>query len=288
MIIRHYAKSDIGKKRKRNEDKYRISDDGRLFLIADGMGGHSGGEIASKIAVDTIAAFIDRTRDDDEITWPYEFHERLPEPAGKLKTAILLANQKIYELSQEKESLGGMGTTIVAGFIQNDFIYIANVGDSRAYLIRDESISLLTTDHSWVNVQIKLGRLSEEEARHHPLRNIITRALGTKNDVDVDLVIEPLNDGDIILLCTDGLTAESDDEEIKNIILSAGGDLEQGTDKLIEMANNKGGDDNITVIVIHYFSEDTDRNGQNPANGSRSAPGDAGLVRQEPLDNQDR
>ncbi|MBN2055724.1 Stp1/IreP family PP2C-type Ser/Thr phosphatase [bacterium] len=253
MKLSYSACSDLGRKRVKNEDRYRIAPEADLFLVADGMGGHIAGEIASKIAVDTIEDFITTVNDED--TWPFEISEDLPLPGNQLRVAIQLANEKINSLAAKEEHFDGMGTTIVGMILQDGVSYIGHVGDSRAYLMRNGNLTLLTQDHSWVNMQVNLGLMNRAEARRHPWKNIITRALGTKPEVDVDIRIQPVKPDDILLLCTDGLNSHVRDEEIKTILRENRQDLERAVKMLIDLANLKGGDDNITVLVVAVEEE---------------------------------
>jgi len=255
MKLIHYGISDRGRKRAKNEDRFRINAFGDLFLVADGMGGHLAGEIASKIAVDTIEDFISLASGDEEITWPFEVDTSLPEEANQLKVAIQLANRKIYSLTKERGDMEGMGTTIVTSLIRDRKAYIAHVGDSRIYLIRGDAIRLLTSDHSWVNMQVNLGMMTHDEARRHPLKNIITRALGTRGEVDVDIRIEQLQHGDCLLLCTDGLSSLVDEEDSRRILAEEGDNLERAGTRLIQLANERGGDDNITLILVRCLDD---------------------------------
>lgn len=262
LILDYFALSDVGRKRLKNEDRYQISENRSLFLVADGMGGHIAGEVASKIAVDTIEDFITLSQNDQEITWPFEIDDKLPEEANKLKVAIQLANQKIFTIARDKPEYEGMGTTIAALYAVNNSAFIGHVGDSRVYLCRDGVMKALTSDHSWVNMQVDLGVLSSEEAHSHPLRNIVTRALGTKWTVDVDIQVSTLRMGDTLLLCSDGLSSLVEDSEIAGIIQDADRTLEQRVQNLVARANELGGEDNITAIVIETRNREDDEEEQ--------------------------
>ncbi|MBN2381477.1 Stp1/IreP family PP2C-type Ser/Thr phosphatase [bacterium] len=255
MRIEYSAKTDLGRKRNLNEDNYSILANRNLFVVADGMGGHAAGEVASKIAVETMKEFITVANQDEEITWPFDINLDLPEEANQLETAIKLANNRIYQTALEQQKLEGMGTTIVSLFYNNGIAYIGHVGDSRAYLIRESRIKPLTFDHSWVNVQVMLGEISKDEARNHPMKNIITRALGTKENVEVDLQTERVRNGDIIILCSDGLSGLIEDEMMKEVILENENDLDQAAERLIQLANENGGDDNITLILVKFIND---------------------------------
>jgi protein phosphatase len=258
MRLVYYGITDRGRKRAKNEDRFRINAFGDLFLVADGMGGHLAGEIASKIAVDTVEDFISLASGDEEITWPFEVDSSLPEEANQLKVAIQLANRKIFNLTKEKTDLEGMGTTIVAALIKNGSAYIAHVGDSRAYLLRGETIRALTSDHSWVNMQVSLGMMSPEDARDHPLKNIITRALGTRSEVEVDIRIEEFRHGDYLVLCSDGLSSLVSEEQIRQTVVQEQERVEQAAIRLVEMANEAGGEDNITAVIVHCLEDESD------------------------------
>jgi len=211
MSIESRAVTDVGKKRPINEDSYVSSDKEGLHVVADGMGGHAHGEVASRIAVETIEEFIKLTSGDADVTWPYGIDEELSLNANRLKTAIRFANQKLLEHTRNEADCEGMATTVVAVLIDEGIAEIAHVGDSRLYLIRDGEISCVTSDHSWVNEQVLSGVIDNEQARTHPLRNVVTRALGGKPELDVDIQSVELESGDRLLLCSDGLTTMLDD-----------------------------------------------------------------------------
>lgn len=228
-------KTDRGRVRDINEDKYLfVNDDYVLIAVADGMGGHNAGEIASTVAIDEImkynlkGSFLDNTQ-------------------KKLEECISVANSKIYEYSSSTPGCHGMGTTITLGVITEDKLYVANVGDSRAYIINDK-IEKVTVDHSYVEELKIMGRITEEEAKIHPNKNQITRAVGTESKVKIDIFSRKIEKGDIVLLCTDGLTNIVSDEEIKNIMYDSS-NLQCAVDELVAMANNRGGNDNITVVA---------------------------------------
>lgn len=259
MKILYAAKTDLGLKRTLNEDNFAVLASQNLFTVADGMGGHAAGEVASKIAVETMKEFITVANQDDEITWPFDINLNLPEEANQLETAIKLANNRIYQTALEQQKLEGMGTTVVGLLYKNGIAFIGHVGDSRAYLLRGDLLKPLTFDHSWVNVQVMLGEISKEEAKKHPMKNIITRALGTKENVEVDLQTEVIQDKDTIILCSDGLSGLMDDDTMKEILMQYDDNLDKAADRLIELANENGGDDNITLIIVKFFAEEGDK-----------------------------
>ena len=233
MSISAYAgATDTGRKRRHNEDSYVIAPP--LFAVADGMGGAQAGEIASKLA----AAALEDT-DSGAL-------------AGEERVLSLIqeANRRVYARSNEDPSASGMGTTITVALVDNGVVTIGHVGDSRAYRYRDGSIEQITEDHSLVNELVKSGKLSREEAEMHPQRSVITRALGTDPDVDVDSFTVETQEGDVFLLCSDGLTTMVDDVEILDVLDKYRNDLDRATKSLVAAANRGGGEDNITVIAF--------------------------------------
>lgn len=240
-------KSDIGQMRPLNEDYcgyyYNEDADMALFVLADGMGGHNAGEVASKLAVDNIIKHISVNIDADKISDNTNYIIEL------IEGAIKLTNSIIYEMAYESESLDGMGTTLVILAICKSKGYIANIGDSRAYLIDKTKIKQLTTDHSYIEELLRKGTISKEAAMIHPQRNIITRAVGTDLDVVADYTTININKGDVLLLCSDGLSNVLKEDEIKEIVVSSQS-AEEASDRLLKEANQKGGYDNISVVVV--------------------------------------
>jgi serine/threonine protein phosphatase PrpC len=252
MKLEYAAFTNRGIKREINEDAYTVNTEVRLFVVADGMGGQVAGEVASQIAIDTIERFIIKTDEEEDITWPLEYNNELTHNQNRLITAIKLAHNQILSLASEKKKYHGMGTTVVACILSQGNADICYVGDSRAYLISEDKLRQLTSDHSWVNEQLEKGLITHENAKSHPLRNVVTRALGGKLRLEVDLLSTPLKEGDIILLCTDGLNSMVDNEDILDIILADKEELKKAAEGLILKANKKGGEDNITVILVRY------------------------------------
>lgn len=252
MKISYQAVTDVGRKRKGNEDSFCANPEQRLYVVADGMGGHAAGEVASKVAVEAINEFVVLTSGDEEITWPFGLDENISYDGNRLKTAIRYANRKVIEATRERAEYEGMATTIAAVLVESESANIGHVGDSRIYLFREGALSQLTSDHSWVNEQIQSGVISAEQARSHPLRNVVTRALGGKPDLQVDMQVQKMRAGDLLLLCSDGLTTMLPDPEIQEAVKAAGADLEKAARDLVAAANAKGGDDNITVVLIRF------------------------------------
>ena len=252
MKIKHKAISDVGKKRKGNEDSLYLNPEQRLFVVADGMGGHAAGEIASKVAVDAINEFVCLTGGDEEITWPFGLDENISYDGNRLKTAIRHANRKVLEATKEKTEYEGMATTVAAVLVDGDVANIGHVGDSRIYLLSGDEFTQLTSDHSWVNEQIQSGVISADQARSHPLRNVVTRALGGRADLAVDMQTRKMQEGDVLLICSDGLTTMVSDEDIERVLREAEGDVEKGASDLVAAANERGGEDNITVVLLKF------------------------------------
>jgi protein phosphatase len=256
LSIRGAGVSDVGRKRRSNEDSYSTSDDLRLYVVADGMGGHAAGEVASRLAVEAIGRHISSASPDVPPTVPSEISTRsidetaLPVPARRVLNAIRLANQEIVRSVRRDQSMRGMGTTVVLAYIQGRRAYIGSVGDSRAYLVRGGDIRQLTDDHTFVNEQVRSGTLTPQEARRHPARNILTRAVGSQEDIEADLIEEDLQPEDLLLLCSDGLTNMVEDQEILETLRRDGVDPVSGAQALIDLANDRGGDDNITAVVV--------------------------------------
>jgi protein phosphatase len=247
MKLSAFGLSDVGKKRSRNEDSFLVNNQLGLYIVADGMGGHSGGEYASRLAVSTVEEVLQSMNGDPEATVISGVNSEDSEYGDRLKYAIEVAGQKIYDQALYDPDLKGMGTTITAVIVDSGVAYVANVGDSRVYLLRGEEIKQVTTDHSLVSEQVRSGLISATDAKKHRLKNIITRSVGYQEDVEIDLYLVPLKAQDRLLLCSDGLTNMVDDSSIKNIIENK--DLENSCRNLIQFANERGGDDNITVVM---------------------------------------
>jgi len=252
MKITAEALSDVGRKRKGNEDAHAVNLEQKLYVVADGMGGHAAGEVASRIAVESIEEFVTLTGGNEEITWPFGLDETISYDGNRLKTAIRHANRRVLEATRESAELEGMATTVAAVLAEGDVANLAHVGDSRIYRWSDEELTLLTSDHSWVNEQIQSGVISPEQARSHPLRNVVTRALGGRADLLVDVQALKMTDGDVLLLCSDGLTTMISDEEIASTLRSSGGDIDKAAKALVDEANGHGGEDNITVVLLKF------------------------------------
>jgi protein phosphatase len=249
LRIRASGLSDVGRARTHNEDCFGIDPEHRMFVVADGMGGHNHGEVASRIAVKAIQEFVEQTAENDT-TWPFVYDARLQRHSNRLKTAIRMAHDKVLRAIRHDGSLIGMGTTVVGFLLKGRVAAVAHVGDSRAYRLRDGRLELLTQDHTWVNEQVVAGYLSAEQARAHPLKNVVTRALGGESEVVVDVREVEVVPGDVYILCSDGLTTMLSDDEIKRRLLESQQPIEDVCRSLVRDANSKGGLDNITVVLV--------------------------------------
>jgi protein phosphatase len=243
-----------GMRREGNEDAYCVRADLGLYLVADGMGGHAAGEIASKLAAETIEGVIRDTRNADmNSTWPTPFDTTLSVNGNRLKTAFHMANRRLTAAMENDEHLRGMATTVAAVIIADSACTIGHVGDSRVYRQRDGELSVLTEDHSWVNEQVRAGRLTDTDARRHPWRNVVTRAITGGDDPSPDIQEIRLAAGDRLLICSDGLSSVVPNEEI-HALIATGSSPETVSAALIEAANEAGGPDNITVVIVDVES----------------------------------
>ena len=238
--MKAFSITDIGEKRMINQDYVfcevnAIGNLPNLFIVADGMGGHNAGDYASRFCVEF---FTEHIRNSD-----------ITSPIALIEEAITVTNDKLYEKSKQQADYEGMGTTFVAATICDNVMYVANIGDSRLYVISNEIIQI-TEDHSLVQAMVKTGELDKDEAKSHPNKNIITRALGTNETAQPDFFEVELDEGDIVLLCSDGLTNMLNDETIEKIIRENADNLQAATEILVKQANENGGKDNITVIIV--------------------------------------
>lgn len=240
-----YALSDVGRKRDHNEDSYLVRGDVGLFAVADGMGGHQGGERASRLALETLVTALH----------PPPGRPDRKAVLASLRTATQAAGAAIFEAAQADPTLQGMGTTLTSLFFHRGRAYLAHVGDSRAYLFRDGQVQQLSDDHSWVSEQVRAGAMTEDEAKESRFRHIITRSVGFEREVLVDGAAIVVQAGDCFLLCSDGLSNYVEGEELGRILTSRF--YREVPQLLVELANDRGGDDNITVVLIHLANDDT-------------------------------
>lgn len=254
MRIVSAGASDLGRVRSNNEDNFRIVEPLNLFIVSDGMGGEAHGEVASAIAVETIARHCQEGTDNPATTIYGEPHTGINEKTKRLSSAVHLANQKIFESAEQNPEQQGMGATLTAAWINGQTLSIVHVGDSRAYLLRSGSLQQLTSDHSLVAEQVRRGILTNAEAEQSDMQSVLLRALGTHPDVDLDAEEHVLFPQDVLLLCSDGLTRMVTEPEIAGT-LQVETIPQNAAAKLIELANDSGGADNITVIVIRVEKE---------------------------------
>ncbi|MEM7581843.1 MAG: Stp1/IreP family PP2C-type Ser/Thr phosphatase [Acidobacteriota bacterium] len=254
LRIESFGSTDVGLLRTHNEDCFDVNDTFQVYIVADGMGGHNHGEIASQIAVESIRDFIISSMDNDG-TLPIGYDSSLHQHSNHLKRSIHTAHDHVLEAIREDGALLGMGTTVVGAMHKEKVVAIAHVGDSRGYRLRDGHLELLTQDHTWVNEQVVAGYLSEEQAKSHPLKNVVTRALGGDSDIVVDVTETEARGGDLFLLCSDGLTTMLSDEEIHERLV-AESTLEDIGRRLIQDANARGGFDNVTVVLFKICAEE--------------------------------
>jgi serine/threonine protein phosphatase PrpC len=276
--------SDVGLQREHNEDSFVVLKEYDLFVVADGMGGHRAGDVASKLATETISEFFKSTANDD-VTWPFHFDTNLSEEENRLLTGIRVANRQIFERSTRSREYHGMGTTVVGAMFspRKNRMYIGHVGDSRCYRVRSGAIQLLTRDHSLINdYLLAMPDLTEEQRSELP-KNVITRALGMQDQVVVDIQHDDPRPGDVYCLCSDGLSGMVQDDEILRIVSSAA-DIGEACRNLIARANEHGGEDNITAVLIKIEDQVDSSTEEVPALGglagarTRGAAGAAGAA----------
>ena len=253
MRIEVAGNTHVGMKRNHNEDNYLILPDQNLCCVADGMGGHSSGEIASKIAVDELGEFFRMTAEDQEATWPFKMEKARNYDENRLATGIKLANKSIFDKASSDLKFKGMGTTIVSLHFTQGAAYVGHVGDSRVYFFRQGVLTQVTEDHSLLNDYLKAKKLTPEEIENFPHKNVIVRALGMKETVVVDVAkVEP-QQGDVFLLCSDGLSGMVTDPQMQEV-LARTPELEKACSQLIDLANANGGNDNVTCVLARYHA----------------------------------
>jgi serine/threonine protein phosphatase PrpC len=247
--VRFAGDTNIGRKREHNEDTIALPETGeRLAIVCDGMGGHASGEIASRLAVELIVDHFTETGKQQVLTWPYKVDRDTRKDVNRMITSIMLANLEIWERSQREARFKGMGTTCVAIYFLDDHLIIGHVGDSRCYRVRGTELVQLTEDHSLINDYIRMKRVTPEEAENWPHKNVIVRALGMKESVQVDILTQTPKVGDTYLLCSDGLTGMIKDDQLQHILQSEK-DVDRAVERLIEAANEEGGVDNISCVL---------------------------------------
>jgi protein phosphatase len=251
-LVRASGVSDVGQVRKTNEDTFVSDPDVQLFAVADGMGGHGAGEVASLMAIEALTEFIQRSATRAVARWPYGEDCTLSDLGNRLRTAIHAANQCVFRASERNEKYDGMGTTIVGALIAGSRVSVGHVGDSRAYLVRGGAIEQLTNDDSWTaNILAHDPRLKPADIARHPMRHVLTNVLGIRERIDVHMTERGLDGGDMLLLCSDGLHGVLDDEIIKATMIDAP-DVERAARDLVATALERGSRDNVTAVVVLY------------------------------------
>ena len=254
MRIEAGARTDLGRVRKNNEDCYEVQPALNLYVLSDGMGGEAHGEVASALAVQTIMTHIQQAENSHSTPTFGEPQPDVSERTNRLASAIHLANRKVFEMASANAGHKGMGATIVAAWIEGQKLSLAHVGDSRAYLLRAGSLDQLTADHSLVAEKVRIGILTPQEADASELQSVLTRAVGTKEDVEVDADEQMLLVGDSLLLCSDGLSRMVTDPEIASTLLTSAS-AQESAERLVDLANENGGVDNVSVVVVHVINK---------------------------------
>jgi protein phosphatase len=254
LALEAWGATDVGLKRRLNEDVFLVDEEMGVYLVADGMGGHAAGEVASRLAADEIIRTLANHTAMASDTWPEHWNMARSATANLLVDAVLAGHDRVTRAVKRDTNLRGMGTTVVVAVHppNSRTLIVCHVGDSRAYRLRSDGFELLTEDHSWVHEQVSAGFLSEEAARSHPLKNVVTQALGGGSEPRVDILETELDEDDLYLLCSDGLNSMLTDEEIAAIV-SDTESLENTAKQLIDSANTRGGHDNISVVLMRPY-----------------------------------
>ena len=256
MNLKFGAATDRGRVRERNEDRFVADGDLRFFAVIDGMGGHAGGELASATIAEAATTFIRETAEDSDKTWPVGLDPRLSGLANRLQVAVRSANRTLATRAEGNAALEGGGATLAAALFGGDKLAVSNVGDCRAYLLRGDSLSQITRDHSVVAEQVEQGLIDAEAARTHPLRHVVTRAVSGQADMTVDVLELDVKPGDRLVLCSDGVHGVLTDGEIEALVSANGPPLEELCRSVIDEANTRGGPDNATTVVVEIVESD--------------------------------
>lgn len=251
MSLESHGISDTGCVRTGNEDRILVEPGLGLYAVCDGMGGHQHGEIAAELAIAAIRYYVDLSRDRFDVTWPFGFDFHLSADANRLVTSVKLANREIWRKAEQTLECAGMGTTVAAVLCDGENYVVANAGDSRVYRFRDSLLEQLTEDDTMVGSMTKKGLLSEEEARNHPMRNVLTQAAGSVESIEVHIREEVLRPGDLVLLASDGLHGVIEPEEIR-AVLARPWSVDECTRRFIEAARRAGAPDNVSVVLLRY------------------------------------
>lgn len=251
-MLKAFGRTDIGPVRKTNEDSFVSAEDLQLFIVADGMGGHSAGEVASSLAVETIVGFIRRSEDDGEFSWPYGVDSSLSFGGNRLRTAIQLANRRVFRAAEKHDEYTGMGTTVASALISGNRLAVGHAGDSRVYLLNDGTLTQLTSDDTWeASVRAAQPENNSRRPTSHPMRHVLTNVLGARDQTDVHLSERELGGGEMILLCSDGLHNVVDDVRLHDL-MSSDTNPANIVPRLIETALANGARDNVTAVLVRY------------------------------------
>ncbi len=245
------ALSDVGRKRQVNQDFLILNETSALYVLTDGMGGHSSGEVAARVAANALNDFVTMANEPQEMTWPFGYSTAIPYEHNVLKTAVSLANLKVTHLAELEERYAGMGSTLLAVWVRGEKAFYCYVGDSRLYLLRDSQFRQLSEDETLVQELLRRGVITREEAKQHQMRHVVTRAIGMRGRLDVEVREHQLRQGDLLLMCSDGLTDRVTDADLCQG-LSGEGHLVELCRSIVDSANAAGGDDNITAILLRY------------------------------------
>lgn len=251
-MTKAHAVSHPGHARKVNEDGWRADREIGFFAVADGMGGHSSGELAARLALDVITRFMQRTQLGEEVTWPYGVNPHLSFDANRVLTSIKVANRRVFKESESRDELNGMGTTLTAALVAGDELVFANVGDSRLYSFVDGRLTQLTVDDSWLTT-LQAQNPGTPVPVNHPMRHVLTNVVGARDVIELQVTTRPLADGEVLLLCSDGLYGELDDNAITDV-LAQRADVAEAAEYLVEAALQGPAKDNITAMVVRHVS----------------------------------
>jgi serine/threonine protein phosphatase PrpC len=247
--------SDIGRVRKTNEDAFVADPDVRLFAVADGMGGHGAGEVASRLAIEAVSGFIRGSAGNADFTWPCDIDRTLSFDGNRLRTAIYLANRYIFRASESNDEYRGMGTTIVGLLVNGSRMSIGHVGDSRLYVFGEGQLEQVTHDDSWVaTVLAQDPKIDPADIARHPMRHVLTSVLGAREHVDIHITERDLKGGEVMLLCSDGLHGVMDGDAVRDVLLRTP-DVESAARRLVEAALERGSRDNVTALIVRYEAD---------------------------------
>jgi protein phosphatase len=250
-MVTYHAISDPGCVRSENEDRLLIDSGEGLFVVADGMGGHRHGELAAEVALSTMKYYLDSSRHGHDVTWPFGYNFELSLDENRLVTSIRLANRQVWKRAEEAPEYAGMGTTIAASLISGSEAAVANVGDSRVYLVRSGRLQLLTIDDTWISSVLQKGALDREAILNHPMRNVLTQAAGSQHEIEVHTASVQLETGDLVVLSTDGLHEVVPEVDL-HAILTSGGSVEEMASRLVQAAKTEGAPDNVSCVVAQF------------------------------------